>query len=180
MKDRRGFTLLEIMIVIAIVGIMAVVATTNFFSWQQHYSAVDFQREFLSQCNLARTRALSFTRQYRLYIDINNDNVSLQEGNAGTDSSTWMPSGMTLKADKPNSAGINDIVCTPTFTASSSIIALVFNPNGEVLVQDPTTTIRPTPLTQVDVHLSAKSVADRSTIRVYGWTSKARLLNGWP
>ena len=65
MKDRRGFTLLEIMIVIAIVGIMAVVATTNFFSWQNHYSAVGFQREFLSQFNEARTRSMATSLQHR-------------------------------------------------------------------------------------------------------------------
>jgi prepilin-type N-terminal cleavage/methylation domain-containing protein len=60
MKDRRGFTLLEIMIVIAIVGIMAVVATTNFFSWQNHYSGVGFQREFLSRINEAQIYSIDF------------------------------------------------------------------------------------------------------------------------
>ena len=69
MKDRRGFTLIEIMIVIAIVGIMAIVATTNFLSWQSHYSSVGFQREFLSQVNEARTRSMATSLQHRLLID---------------------------------------------------------------------------------------------------------------
>ncbi len=54
MKDRRGFTLIEIMIALAIVGIVGIIATTNFFSWQSHYSSVGFQREFLSQCSARR------------------------------------------------------------------------------------------------------------------------------
>ena len=90
MKDRRGFTLLEIMIVIAIVGIMAVVATTNFFSWQSHYSGVGFQREFLSRVSEARTRSIGTSLQHRLRIDLGTETVVLEQGNAGTASGTWV------------------------------------------------------------------------------------------
>ncbi len=83
MNGRRGFTLVEIMIAIAIVGIMTVIATTNLFSWQSHYSSVDFQREFLSQVNEARTRSMATSLQHRLLIDMNTETVTLQRWNLG-------------------------------------------------------------------------------------------------
>jgi prepilin-type N-terminal cleavage/methylation domain-containing protein len=179
MKDRRGFTLLEIMIVIAIVGIMAVIATTNFQLWQNHYSGVGFQREFLSQCNQARTRSMATSLQHRLLIDMNAnaESVSLQRWDLGT--LTWVSAGAGQPVVGSRGAGISDVVCTPA-VAVPSIFALLFNPDGEVLVQTITSGTAASPLTQADIHISAASAADRATIRVFGWTSKARLLNGWP
>jgi prepilin-type N-terminal cleavage/methylation domain-containing protein len=179
MKRRQGFTLIETTIVIAIVAIAVIIATTNFQSWQGHYSAVDFQREFLSQVNEARTRSLSSNLQHRLLIDLDAEKVTLQRGNWGTGSSTWVDSEKQLEATR--GAGVNDVTSTPgPLTANSGTRALIFNPGGQVLIQTNTadnTTI--SPLTQADVHLSADSVADRTTIRLFGWTSRARLYNGW-
>ncbi|MDA8179119.1 MAG: pilus assembly FimT family protein [Desulfobacteria bacterium] len=176
MKDRRGFTLIEIMIALAIVGIVTIIATTNFSSWQSHYSGVGFQREFLSLCGEARTRSMSSSLQHRLLIDMNAGTVTLQRGDLGTASGTWVIAAPGVVGTR--GAGINDVTCTPV-VAVPTTFALVFNPDGEVLIQDNTSTSTATPLTQADVHLSAAAVADRATIRVFGWTSKARLANGW-
>jgi hypothetical protein len=63
---------------------------------------------------------------------------------------------------------------------NSGTFALVFNPGGQVLTQtDPANDNTILPLNQADVHLAAGSAADQATIRVFGWTSKARLSNGW-
>jgi prepilin-type N-terminal cleavage/methylation domain-containing protein len=179
MKDRRGFTLIEILILIAIVAVMLTMATTNFFSWQQHYSAVDFQREFLSLCNQARTRAMAFNLQHRLLINMNAnvESVVLQQGSSGNGYTGWgnvVPSQQIAGA---NGAGINDIAYASS--SAPAICALVFNPDGEVLIQTDPNSTTATVLTQADVHLSAKSVADQATIRLFGWTSKARLFYGW-
>lgn len=177
MRDRRGFTLLEIMIVIAIVGIMAIVATTNFFSWQSHYSGVGFQREVLSMVNQARTRSMAFSRQYRLRIDLGAETVALDNGDAGTASGTWSNAAPGVVGTR--GAGVHDIVCNPApASVTSGTFAFIFNPDGQVLTQDNAATIRV--LTDARVRLSAGSTADQTTIHVYGWTSKARLENGWP
>ena len=135
MKDRRGFTLIEIMIALTIVGIVGVIATTNFFSWQSHYSAVGFQREFLSQVNQARTRSMGTSLQHRLLIDMSAEPVTviLQRGNLET-----FPPGRMWRSRLNGSrgAGISDVVCDPVPTAAvPPIFALLFNPDGEVLVQ---------------------------------------------
>ena len=174
MKDRQGFTLLEIMIVIAIVGIMAVVATTNLQLWQNHYSGVGFQREFLSQANEARTRTMATSLQHRLLIEKSAGRVTLQRWDLGV--GPWVNAGQSVVGSR--GAGIENMVYTPGGTVSTDF-ALLFNPDGEVLIQTDPNNTTATPLTQADVHLSAASVADRATIRVFGWTSKARLVNGW-
>jgi prepilin-type N-terminal cleavage/methylation domain-containing protein len=178
MKDRRGFTLLEIMIVVVIVGIVAIIATTNFFSWQNHYGAVGFQREFLSQFNEGRTRSIATSLQHHLLINSSDGSVRLQIWNPALNQWDDVP-GKATKPPLGSGAGISDVVCTPTVSVPSNF-ALLFNPNGEVLVQTNTLGTAAAALTQADIHLSATNAADQATIRVFGWTSKARLLNGWP
>ena len=177
MKDRRGFTLIEIIIVIAIVGVVATIATTNFFSWQNHYSAVGFQREFLSRVNEARTRSMGTSLQHRLRIDFANETVVLERGNAGTASGAWVNVAPQVLATR--GAGVHEIVCNPApVSVTSGTFAFIFNPDGQVLTQDNAATVRA--LTDAKVRLSAGSVVDQTTIRLYGWTSKARIENGWP
>ena len=188
MKDRRGFTLIEILIVIAIVAIMTVIATTNFFSWQSHYSSVGFQREFLSKVNEARTRSMGTSLQHRLLIDNNATDiygrnvttVTLQVGNSGNSYSGWTNARQTqtVVGERSRGTGVYEVLCTPTLTVPT-LWALVFNPNGEVLVQTNPAATTASPLTQANIHISATSEADRATITVFGWTSKARLANGW-
>jgi len=174
MKDRRGFTLIEIMIALTILGIMVVIGTTNLQLWQSHYSAIGFQREFLSQVNEARTRSMATSLQHRLLVEKSAGRVTLQRWNLGT--GPWVTAAQPVVGSR--GAGIDNVICTPTVTVPSTF-ALMFNPNGEVLVQTITSGTAASPLTQADIHISATNVADRATIRLFGWTSKARLDNGW-
>ncbi len=177
MRDRRGFTLIEIMIVIAIVAIVGIIATTNFLTWQGHYSAVGFQREFLSEVNQARTRSMGTSLQHRLRIDFGNETVVLERGNAGSASVTWVNVAPQILGKR--GAGIQEIVCNPApASVTSGTFAFIFNPDGQVLTQDNAATINA--LTDAKVRLSSGSTVDQTTIRLYGWTSKARLENGWP
>jgi prepilin-type N-terminal cleavage/methylation domain-containing protein len=177
MRDRRGFTLIEITIAVMILGIMVVIATTNLQLWQRHYSVVGFQREVLSLINQARTRSMASSFQHRLRI-VNAETVVLEQGNAGTASGTWVNAAPQVVGTK--GAGIHEILCNPlpASVIPPATFAFIFNPDGQVLTQDNAATVRA--LTDAKVRLSAGSTVDQATIRVYGWTSKARLDNGWP
>jgi prepilin-type N-terminal cleavage/methylation domain-containing protein len=174
MKERRGFTLIEIMISLAILGIMVIIATTNLQLWQNHYSAIGFQREFLSQANEARTRSMGTSLQHRLLIEKSAGRVTLQRWDSGI--GPWVNAAQPVVGSR--GAGIENMVYTPGGTVSTDF-ALLFNPDGEVLVQTTLIGTTASPLTEAYVHISANSVVDQATIRVFGWTSKARLANGW-
>ena len=116
--------------------------------------------------------------QHRLRIDLGTETVVLERGDAGTASGTWV--NVAPQVVGTRGAGIHEIVCNPVPASviTSGTFAFIFNPDGQVLTQDNAATIRA--LTDAKVRLSAGSTVDQSTIRLYGWTSKARLENGWP
>ena len=115
--------------------------------------------------------------QHRLRIDLGTETVVLERGNAGTGSGTWVD--VAPQVVGARGAGVHEIVCNPNpASVTSGTFAFIFNPDGQVLTQDNAATVRA--LTDAKVRLSAGSTADQTTIRVYGWTSKARLENGWP
>jgi prepilin-type N-terminal cleavage/methylation domain-containing protein len=69
MKDRRGFTLIEIMIVLAIVGILAVVAVPNIQGWVNHMRFTGFLREVYSGFQDARTKAKTTGFRHEVVVD---------------------------------------------------------------------------------------------------------------
>jgi prepilin-type N-terminal cleavage/methylation domain-containing protein len=169
MKDRRGFTLLEIMIVLVIVGIMVVIGFSNLQLWVYKYNFSGFQREVLSSLKQARTLSVSSQRQHRLRFDLDNEAVTLERGNAGVNSSLWtqVPGGVRA----PFGARIGNVTPTPGVGKTSGTFSLIFNPSSEVL-QDNTTI---SSVTQADIGLAGRNPGDVATIRVYGWTGKARI-----
>jgi hypothetical protein len=66
----------------------------------------------------------------------------------------------------------------PGTVTPPSTIAFIYHPGGHVSSQDNTATIRP--LVQANIRLTADNPADQMTLRLFGWTSKARIVNGWP
>jgi len=112
--------------------------------------------------------------QHRLLIEKGAARVTLQRWDLGV--GPWMNAAQPVVGSR--GAGINNLVYAPGGTVSTDF-ALLFNPDGEVLVQTTLTGTAASPLTEAYVHITATNPTDRATIHVFGWTSKARLANGW-
>lgn len=175
MRNRGGFTLLEIIVVMVIVGIMLTIGGSNLLLWLDHAAAVEFQREILSRSNDARTRAMASNLQHRMRVDITGETITLQRGNLGSGSTSWSNVGNPIVGNR--GAGIQEIVYDNGTTVSASTNSFIFNPGGQVLALDNSTIILP--MNQARIRLTAGNTADRATIRIFGFTSKARLENGW-
>jgi len=63
-ESRRGFTLLEIMIVIAILGILAVIGVTNFRGLNEKYKVEAETKQFYADLMDARGRAMQRNRMF--------------------------------------------------------------------------------------------------------------------
>ncbi|OGQ00463.1 MAG: hypothetical protein A2Z40_04920 [Deltaproteobacteria bacterium RBG_19FT_COMBO_60_16] len=172
---KKGFTLLEITIVLAIIAIGSTIAFTNMQGWNTHNQFVGFQREVLSEMQEARTRAFAMRRQYRVVIDLDAETVTLERGNAGSGSTTWSADRTSVSA--PRGSAVADVVHTlagASSTESGSRFFLVYNPAGDVYRMASGVV---TPVDTVRIHLSGVP-AETATIQLFCWTGKARLSRG--
>ncbi len=176
MRTDRGFTLVEIAIVTAIVAIGAIMTVSNLHGWNQHNKFVGFQREVLSEIQEARSRAFSIRRQYRLSFDLDADTVVLERGDAGSGSTVWTPDRAVISA--PGGSGLDDIAWLRAgagATPSSGMFYLLFSPGGDVYQWASGPVV--TPLDTANIHLS-NNIGETATVQLFCWTGKARLSVG--
>ncbi len=172
MRANKGFTLIEIAIVAAIVGIGAMIAVSNLHGWNRHNNFVGFQREVFSEIQEARSRAFSMGRQFRLAIDLDAETVLLERGDAGSGSTVWTADRALISA----TAG-SDIVDIAWLrggagaTPSAGMFYLVFSPGGDVFRMAGAVI---TPLDTANISLSS-DLGETATIQLFCWTGKARL-----
>jgi type IV fimbrial biogenesis protein FimT len=179
MKDRRGFTLVELMIAIAIVGIGLLIAVTNLQRWVYQTNARGFQREVFSRFQDARIRASSSGGRHRvvLGLDLVNGTAVLQRVLPAATS--W--SDISLPSVKaPTGSRIASVVTMKSGSVVSTVttgtFAVVFNPSGEAYGQS--TIGSDNSIALIDnavILLTGANPQDNASITVFGWTGKARL-----
>ncbi len=167
MRTEKGFTLVEIMIVLAIIGIGTLIAGSNILGWITHNHSVGFHREVAQLMEQARTRAISSQRQHRIIIDPAAENVSLARGDKGAGSAVWTVVRSTLIA--PAGTSFTDVLTLQggvTTTDAVNPVIITVNPAGDTF-----------PLDLVRIHIS-NDLGEDWTVRVFGWTSRVRVENG--
>jgi prepilin-type N-terminal cleavage/methylation domain-containing protein len=87
MLERRhresGFTLIEVMIVCAIIGIASAIAIPNYLEWKERHDLREAVSEFSSNLTLARFVAMNRNRQATVTIQVGVDGLINVSGTAG-------------------------------------------------------------------------------------------------
>jgi Tfp pilus assembly protein FimT len=98
-KAQAGFTLMETMIIVVIVGIIAGLTIPAFMNYFQRQKLIGVQRELMA--DIAYTRSLAITRRSTFRIDFNANNYQVVDTGAGDQvlRRRQMPDGIILNSD---------------------------------------------------------------------------------
>jgi len=86
-KVQDGFTLMEVMVTIAIVAILAAIVIPNYLSWKPRYVFRGAVSQVRADLNRAKMRALETRRQCRVVFSVTG--YQIEDGNAAMNSSSW-------------------------------------------------------------------------------------------
>ncbi|MBW1836901.1 MAG: GspH/FimT family pseudopilin [Deltaproteobacteria bacterium] len=132
MNGANGFTLVELMVVIAIIAILSVIAIPNIVVWRENAQLSRATRDLLSDFQLAKIEAIksntycsiTFNQTpdgYTIYLDPN-QNLQYDTGEGVVTSKTWSDYGST-KFDTSQGGGDG-------LTFSNPDNGVAFAPNG--------------------------------------------------
>jgi type IV fimbrial biogenesis protein FimT len=110
MRKKSGFTIIELMVIIAIISILATVAIPNFFAWRPKRQLSAAAKDVFSVMQYARSRALKdnvsvglefdpANEEYTVFLDNGagaNAGNGTQDGDEPTVKSGRMPPGINL------------------------------------------------------------------------------------
>ena len=77
MKSKSGFTMVEILVVIAIFAILSAIAIPNYFSYRPLHRARGAARQLFTELHYAKMKAVSENKKFQIQYDASNDTYSI-------------------------------------------------------------------------------------------------------
>jgi prepilin-type N-terminal cleavage/methylation domain-containing protein len=121
----RGFTMLEMMILIVIIGILASIAAPSFFNWIPQMKLKNDARTNLNSLRQARAQAVAKNGQYGVYFDQENKQLYLFKDCDNPSGSTYTP-GLDSLVQAPITFDDDVVISSCTFISNT----VIFYPNG--------------------------------------------------
>ena len=105
-KKNIGFTLLELMVTIGIVGIVTAIAVPNFFEWLPDYHLKKVARDLYSDMQFSKINAMKQNRDWAIVFDAGNKKYFVCSAKGSDDS--WAIAGNTIEKEVtlPASGGV--------------------------------------------------------------------------
>ncbi|PLX53610.1 MAG: hypothetical protein C0611_04270, partial [Desulfobacteraceae bacterium] len=76
-KNRKGFTLTEVIVTLSVLGIMTAISVPSYFSWLPRHRLQTSVRQIYDDLNLAKMQAVKDNTVARITFDILNNNYTV-------------------------------------------------------------------------------------------------------
>jgi len=91
MRDIRGFSLIEILVVVTIMGVLLSFAVPSFIDWNRTATYREAARNLHEKLRLARNYAIEQNTEYQVEVDVAGKRARLNRGNRSSNSSVFIP-----------------------------------------------------------------------------------------
>jgi prepilin-type N-terminal cleavage/methylation domain-containing protein len=96
MRKNTGFTLMEVMMVIAIIGVLCAIATPNLVKWLPRHRVGSAARDVMSALEFARLNAIKANGAVTLTFDFTGDRLTVVDSGGTTLRTLGMPADVDL------------------------------------------------------------------------------------
>lgn len=152
LKENKGFSLVELLLVIALIGVMVAIAVPSILRQIDHQRLVRSARDLFTEINAARTNAI--TRNVRYEIDVAGTTYQLKYFDTAT----------ALWVNEPGHTSV-DLQSNISITSPAGAFQVVYNPNGTVAAENICLT-------------NTRDVADRMSIQFTGSLGRISIVTG--
>ena len=124
-SNQTGFTMLEMMIIIVIIGILASLAVPGFINWIPKMKVKNDAKTNLNYLRLARSKSVADNSQYGIYFDVAGNRVIYFEDTSSPENLSYDP-GLDSTVEAPYNMASNVSLINCTFVNNT----IIFFPNG--------------------------------------------------
>ena len=139
-KNNHGVTMIELVVVMAIIGIMGLFMSPALGEWAAGFRVRGASKDLADALQLARLKSISDAVEYKVELDLDNQQFSVWRGNLRRNSTSWPtqegstitpPRGVTIDNIDGNTTGVHDIIFRPDGMTTATNTVAINNADGD-------------------------------------------------